>query len=146
MKYNEWYLCQISRTDHAIICLYCYLQRFCNFHMWVFQIKLTNTTCLSQSNCRNFSFSSIMELIWARFFNEALIYDLQDEGYYMFTAILVILRVNKGDSWMQVCVIHLTYPPCSLVKCSNIYTGAPVFFYEYFLSWNVPLLTGNFIH
>ena len=36
-----------------------------------------------------------MELIWARFFNKALIYGLQDEGYYMFTAILVILRVKK---------------------------------------------------
>ena len=22
LKYHEWYLCQISRTNHAIICLY----------------------------------------------------------------------------------------------------------------------------
>ena len=27
-------------TDHAIICLYCYPQKVCNFHMWVFQINL----------------------------------------------------------------------------------------------------------
>ena len=40
LKHHEWYLCQISRTKHAIICLYYYLQRFFNFHMWVFQIKL----------------------------------------------------------------------------------------------------------
>ena len=33
LKYHEWYLCQISRSNHAIICLYCYPQRFCNFHM-----------------------------------------------------------------------------------------------------------------
>ena len=24
LKYREWYLCQISRTNHAIICLYYY--------------------------------------------------------------------------------------------------------------------------
>ena len=39
-KYNEWYLCPKSRTNHAIICLYYYPQKFCNFHMKVFQIKL----------------------------------------------------------------------------------------------------------
>ena len=33
LKYHEWYLCQISCTNHAIICLYYYPQRFCNFHM-----------------------------------------------------------------------------------------------------------------
>ena len=26
LKYHEWYLCQISRTNHAIICLYCYMR------------------------------------------------------------------------------------------------------------------------
>ena len=26
LKYHEWYLCQISSTNHAIICLYCYSQ------------------------------------------------------------------------------------------------------------------------
>ena len=33
LKYHEWYLCQISRTNHAIICLYYYRQKVCNFHM-----------------------------------------------------------------------------------------------------------------
>ena len=33
LKYHEWYLCQISRTNHAIICLYYYPQKICNFHM-----------------------------------------------------------------------------------------------------------------
>ena len=33
LKYYEWYLCQISRTNHAIICLYYYPQKVCNFHM-----------------------------------------------------------------------------------------------------------------
>ena len=26
LKYNEWYLCQISHTNHAFICLCYYLQ------------------------------------------------------------------------------------------------------------------------
>ena len=33
LKYHEWYLYQISRTNHAIICLYYYPQKVCNFHM-----------------------------------------------------------------------------------------------------------------
>ena len=33
LKYQEWYLCQISHTNHAIICLYHYQQKICNFHM-----------------------------------------------------------------------------------------------------------------
>ena len=33
LKYHEWYLCQISRANRAIICLYYYLQKVCNFHM-----------------------------------------------------------------------------------------------------------------
>ena len=33
LKYHEWYLCQISRTNHAIICLYYCPQKVCNFHM-----------------------------------------------------------------------------------------------------------------
>ena len=40
LKYHEWYLCQMSRTNHAIICLYYYPQKACNFHMQVFQIRL----------------------------------------------------------------------------------------------------------
>ena len=33
LKYHEWYLCQMSRTNHAIICLYYHPQKVCNFHM-----------------------------------------------------------------------------------------------------------------
>ena len=33
LKYHEWYLCQISRTNQAITCLYYYPQNVCNFHM-----------------------------------------------------------------------------------------------------------------
>ena len=40
LKYHEWYLSQISHANHAIICLYYYPQKVCNFHMKVFQIKL----------------------------------------------------------------------------------------------------------
>ena len=44
LKYQKWYLCQISRTNHDIICIYYYSQ---------------NTTAPSQSKCRNFSCSTI---------------------------------------------------------------------------------------
>ena len=40
LKCHEWYLCQMSCTNHDIICLYYYPQKACNFHMQVFQIKL----------------------------------------------------------------------------------------------------------
>ena len=40
LKYHNWYLYQNSRTNHAIICLYYYRQKVCNFHMQVFQIKV----------------------------------------------------------------------------------------------------------
>ena len=40
LKYHKWYLCEIPRTDHALICLYYYPQKVCNFHMNAFQIKL----------------------------------------------------------------------------------------------------------
>ena len=40
LKYHQWYLCPIPPKNHAIICLYYYPQKVCNFHMQVFQIKL----------------------------------------------------------------------------------------------------------
>ena len=33
LKCHDWYVRQISRTNHAIICLYYYPQKACNFHM-----------------------------------------------------------------------------------------------------------------
>ena len=39
LKYHEWYLCQISRANRAIIWLYYYPHKVCNFHMKIFQIK-----------------------------------------------------------------------------------------------------------
>ena len=33
LKYHKWYLCQILHANHAIICLYYYPQKVCNFHM-----------------------------------------------------------------------------------------------------------------
>ena len=37
LKYHKWYLCQILRTNHAIICLYYYLKRFVIFTCWYFK-------------------------------------------------------------------------------------------------------------
>ena len=62
LKYHEWYLCQILRTNHAIICLYYYPQRYVIFTCRYFKLRW-NTTALSQSNCRNFSCSSIKFVI-----------------------------------------------------------------------------------
>ena len=59
LKYHEWYLCQISRTNHAIICLYYYPQRFVIFTCRYF-ILSWNTTALSQWISSNFSCSSIV--------------------------------------------------------------------------------------
>ena len=63
LKYHEWYLCRISRTNHAISCLYYYPQkRFVIFTCRYFKLSW-NTTALSQSNCRDFSCSSIIDVI-----------------------------------------------------------------------------------
>ena len=45
LKYHEWYFCQISRTNHAIICLYYYPQKL--FHMRDYKIAMA-TFCTSQ--------------------------------------------------------------------------------------------------
>ena len=58
LKYHERYLWQISITNHAIICLYYYPQRVGIFTCRYFKLSW-NTTALSQSNCSNFSCSSV---------------------------------------------------------------------------------------
>ena len=57
-KCHVWYLCQKSRTNHTIICLYYYPQKVVIFSCRYFKLSW-NTTALSQSNSRNFSWSSI---------------------------------------------------------------------------------------
>ena len=64
LKYHEWYLCQISRTNHAITAVFVYRlytatrKRFVIFTCRYFKLSW-NIAALSQSNCRNFSCSSI---------------------------------------------------------------------------------------
>ena len=59
----EWYLCQISHyTNHPIICLYYFPQRFVIFKCGYFKLRW-NTAALSQSKFRNFSCSSINSLM-----------------------------------------------------------------------------------
>ena len=62
-KYHEWYLCEISRTNHA--CLYNYPQKVVIFTCRYFKLSW-NTTALSQSNCRNFSCSNINAINYAK--------------------------------------------------------------------------------
>ena len=58
LKYHEWFLCQIS-IQIMLFCVYitAYI-RFVIFTCRYFKLSW-NTTALSQSNCRNFSCSSI---------------------------------------------------------------------------------------
>ena len=63
LKYHKWYSYQISHTIHAIICLYYNHKRFVIFTCRYFKLSW-NTTALSQSNCRNFSCSSIKPVIF----------------------------------------------------------------------------------
>ena len=62
LKYHKWYLWQISRTNQAIICLYNYPQKVVIYTCRYFKLSW-NTTALGQSNCRNFSCSSIINVI-----------------------------------------------------------------------------------
>ena len=59
LNYHEWYLCQISRTNHAIICLYYYPQKVVIFTCRYCKLSW-NTTALSQSDSSNFACSSIL--------------------------------------------------------------------------------------
>ena len=61
LKCHEWYLCQKSRANHAIICLYYYPQKVVIFTCRYFRLSW-NTTALSQSNIRNLSCSSITKI------------------------------------------------------------------------------------
>ena len=47
LKYHEWYLCQISRTNHAVICLYYYPQKVVIFTCRYYKLSW-NTAALSQ--------------------------------------------------------------------------------------------------
>ena len=63
LKYHEWYLCQISLQ---IMLLFVYTTthtRFVIFTCRYFKLSWI-TTALSQSNCRNFSYSSIIHVIY----------------------------------------------------------------------------------
>ena len=62
LKYHEWYLCQISLQ---IMLLFVYTtthKRFVIFTCRYFKLSW-NTNALSQSNCRNFSCSSIIIVV-----------------------------------------------------------------------------------
>ena len=65
IRWRKLIWCQISRTNHALICLYYYPQKVCNF-TWRYLKLNRNTTALSQSNCKNFSCGSINIEIYAR--------------------------------------------------------------------------------
>ena len=57
LKYHEWYLCQISRTNHGIICLY----------YQIFQIKL-KYHCFEPIKLQKFKFKALNNNAGALFF------------------------------------------------------------------------------
>ena len=61
LKYHEWYLCQISQQIMLLFVYTTTLRGFVIFTCRYFKLSW-NTTALSQSNCRNFSCSSINPL------------------------------------------------------------------------------------
>ena len=65
LKYHEWYLCQISRTNHAIICLYYNLRNFCNLTPSVYFHPVVSLR--RQANCfRSSCFRPRLSRHWAR--------------------------------------------------------------------------------
>ena len=52
-------------TNHAIICLYYYPRKVCNFHMWVFQMKLEYHFS-KPTKLQNFPYSSIKWFIYIK--------------------------------------------------------------------------------
>ena len=61
LKYHEWYLRQLSRKIMLLFVYTSTCKRFVIFTCRYFKLSW-NTTALSQSNCRNFSCSSINTL------------------------------------------------------------------------------------
>ena len=60
LKYHEWCLCKISRTQIMLLFVYTTTRkRFVVFTCRYFKLSW-NTTALTQSNCRNFSCGSII--------------------------------------------------------------------------------------
>ena len=63
LKCHMWYLCQISSTNRLLFVNNTTRKRFVIFTCRYFKLSL-NTTALSQSNCRNFSCTSIIKVIF----------------------------------------------------------------------------------
>ena len=96
LKYHLWYLCQISPTNHAIICLYYYPQKVVIFTCRHFKLSW-NTTALSQSNCRNFSCSSITENISPQILWLVLPVEILFDTFFIRTgAFCVLVKDRKG--------------------------------------------------
>ena len=66
-KYHQWYLCQISRTNHAVTCLYYDQRNFCNAQVFLFsrQIYVKPLTCFQPSLYTNLATSTcIFVQVW----------------------------------------------------------------------------------
>ena len=135
-KYHEWYLRQISGTNHAIICLYYYPQKVCNFTCRHFKLSW-NTTALSQSNCRNFSCSSINEDIaspppitklpktscWKKPWKELFGFQLRQSASRACSSSYLQLRSSSGRSHTSVNVYNFgnLFSISLSIKKSNMY-------------------------
>ena len=108
------YLCQISRTNHAIICLNYYLQKVVIFTCRYFKLSW-NTTALNQSNCRNFSCSSIINVT-----QELLCFDMYN--YYSRTRLqdTTVESHLTATSFLQSLFLGLAKQPYIALEKSHV--------------------------
>ena len=135
LKYHEWYLCQISRTNHAIICLYYNLRNFCNLTPSVYfrrVVSLRRRANCFRSSCFRPSFvhtlSQVDELFLVFWFSE--------------------FSFSSWISWFQNLEI---FPPFFRNSCDEImwWFGVTIvtviFTCRYFkLSWNTSALSQSY--
>ena len=132
LKYHEWYLCQISRTNHAIICLYYNLRNFCNLTPSVYFRRVVSLR--RRANCfRSSCFRPSLSRHWARSMYFFLVFWFSEFSF------------SSWISWFQNLEI---FPPFFRNSCDEImwWFGVTIvtviFTCRYFkLSWNTSALS-----
>ena len=135
LKYHEWYLCQISRTNHAIICLYYNLRNFCNLTPSVYfrrVVSLRRWANCFQSSCFRPSFVHTLSQVDVLF----LVFWFSEFSF------------SSWISWFQNLEI---FPPFFRNSCDEImwWFGVTIvtviFTCRYFkLSWNTSALSQSY--
>ena len=100
LKYHEWYLCHISLE---IMLLFVYTTTHTRFVIFKRRYsKLSwNTTALSQSNCKNFSCSSIKAIIAAARIIQIALHDIRGVCIRSSWSSKRILRWLRWSGWAE---------------------------------------------